>query len=145
VSSHHHRILLSQHERLRVLLATVRRAAASVLSHGEPLTPGLAHLFDRAIEGLAAELDLHLVSENVMLGAALMRGPSGLKHLDALQSEHDHERDLFEKLRPQRSQLATYERARTAMTVVDEIIRHLEAEERDVYPSAFGPVDPSPA
>jgi hemerythrin-like domain-containing protein len=68
-----------------------------------------------------------------------------MKHLDALQSEHDHERDLFEKLRPQQSRLATYERARTAMTVVDEIIRHLEAEERDVYPSAFGPVDPSPA
>jgi hypothetical protein len=137
VSSHHHRILLSQHERLRVLLAAVRRAAASVLSHGEPLTPGLAHLFDRAIEGLAVELDLHLVSENVLLGPALMRGPSGLKHLDALQSEHVHERDLFEKLRPQRSQLA--------MTVVDELIGHLETEERDVYPSAFGPVDPSPA
>ncbi|MFL5396170.1 MAG: hemerythrin domain-containing protein [Myxococcales bacterium] len=143
MSSHHHRILLTQHARLRVLVSAMKRAAAAVLARGEPLSPAAAHLFDRSIEALAAEMSAHLVTEETLLRPALLRSPSGQQRLEHLQVEHDRERAYFDELLPRHGKAPPEDQARYAIRLAEELAEHLEAEERDLYPAVFADAEAS--
>ena len=104
-------VLLSQHQRIRELIATV---------------------LARAIATFSNDLRMHLVAEEELLGPVLERIDAwGLVRLDLLRTEHAHQRAVLDALRTDRK-LDARDMAKRARSLAADVLLDMDAEEHDL-------------
>ncbi|HWE26265.1 MAG TPA: hemerythrin domain-containing protein [Myxococcales bacterium] len=137
------RVLLGQHDRLRVLIAAVSKAAGEVLATPEDSAGSRVEVLRIAIGTLRRDLEDHLVTEEALLKPVLARidawGPIRLAQMHA---EHAHHRALLTALRAERPPLEPHVLARSANTLATDVLAEMEDEERDLLAAGVLTDDP---
>jgi len=125
-------ILLSQHQRLRDLIETLRQAAGSVLTSRDEALEQRAAWLAGAIGSFGAELNAHLATEEDLLGPVLERVDAwGPLRLELMRVEHAHQRAVLDALRTDRK-LHARDMAKRAWSLTIDVLADMEAEERDL-------------
>src|SRR5690349_11630984 len=125
------KLLLAQHENLRKLIAQMRAAAGSVLAADEIGSLRMLGRLRRAAEELELNFYAHLTTEEAILEPILSRIDAwGAIRLDLLRAEHAHQRAVLAALRG--AEGAPYGIARRAAALAEDLLRDIDAEERDL-------------
>ena len=124
-------VLLSQHQRIRELIATLGTASADVLASRDEQLKDHAAVLARAIATFSNDLRMHLVAEEELLGPVLER-------IDAWGLVRDRERlgdarrrAVLDALRTDRK-LDARDMAKRARSLAADVLLDMDAEEHDL-------------
>jgi Hemerythrin HHE cation binding domain len=135
-------LLLLQHKQLRERIVEVGEAAANVLACSETGLAERAAELTRAVIAFADDMTLHLAAEEELLAPILERLDAwGPVRLELLRCEHAHQRALLHALHADR-RLEPREMARSARSLVADVLLDMNAEERDLLAEGLLRDDP---
>ncbi len=135
-------VLLSQHQRLRQLIAALREAAASVLAASDEPLQKRALALACAIGVFGNDLRTHLAAEEDLLGPVLRHVDAwGPVRLELLRAEHAHQRAVLDALRTDRK-LGPRDMAKRACSLTADVLADMESEERDPFAESVLHDDP---
>jgi hypothetical protein len=135
------KLLVAQHEQLRILIAALRSVAGSVLAADETDSLRLLDRLRRATEELQLHFYAHLTTEEAILEPILSRIDAwGPIRLDLLRAEHSHQRAVLAALL--KAEGAPYSIARRAAGLAEDLLADIAAEERDLLAAELLRDDP---